>query len=195
MLALSTVNCSILKIINYCQLCNTQATLYTVILWLMCSCNFLRACTISKPFFTLMYNVLLPPMLCGCDLYIATPHCVHSLLNIANHNRLDNFSEPRNRESIKWDCTIVLQYIEFHLVPSRALSGRTIVRCSLFAYPPSALPSFLPSWSCSGSVIVLLFWRVCFSSCCFCKGLGLLRRLVGTFDTGNKRSRPIQQPL
>ena len=169
--------------------------MYTVILCLMRSCNSWRTCTISKLCFTLIYNVLLPPMLCGCDLHIATPHCVHSVLNIANHNRLDNFSEPRNRESIKWDCTIVLQYIEFHLVPSRALSGRTIVRCSLLAYPPSASPSFLSSWSSSGSVIVLLFWRVLFSTCCFRKGLDFLRRLVGPFDTGNKRSRPIQQPL
>ena len=178
------MNCAILK-----------TALYTVILCLMRSCNSWRACTISKLCFTLIYNVLLPPMLCGCDLHIATPHCIQSVLNIANHNRLDNSSEPRNRESIKWDCTIVLQYIEFHLVSSRALSGRTIVRCSLLAYPPSASPSFLSSWSSSGSVIVLLFWRVPFSTCCFCKGLDLLRRLVGPFDTGNKRSRPIQQPL
>ena len=161
----------------------------------MRSYNSWRACTISKLCFTLIYNVLLPPMLCGCDIHIVTPHCVQSVLKIANHNRLDNFSEPRNRESIKWDCTIVLQYIEFHLFPSRALSGRTIVRCSLLAYPPSASPSFLSSWFSSGSVIILLFWRVLFSTCCFPKGLGFLRRLVGHFDTGNKRSRPIQQPL
>ena len=143
MLALSTVSCPILKIINYCQLCNAQAALYTVILWLMRSCNSWRACTISKLCFILIYNVLLPPMFCGCDLHIATLHCIQSVLNIENHNRLDNFSELRNRESFKWDCTIVLQYIEFHLVPSRALGGRTIVRCSLLAYPPSALPSLL----------------------------------------------------
>ena len=178
------MNCAILKI-----------ALCIGILCLMRSCNSLRAWTISKTLFYIDIQFLLPPMFCGCDLHIATPHCVHSVLNIANHNRLDNFSEPRNRESIKWDCTIVLQYIEFHLVPSRALSGRTIVRCSLLAYPPSALPSFLSSWSSSGSMIVLLFWGVPFSPCCFCKGLDLLRRLVGTFDTGNKRSRPIQQPL
>ena len=157
MLAITTVNWPILKIISYCELCNTQADLYTVIFWLMRSCNSWRACTISKLCFTLIYNVLLPPMLCGYDLHIATPHCVHSVLNIANHNRLDNVSEPRNHESIKWDCTIVLQYIEFHLLPSRALSGRTIVRCSSLAYPPSASPSFLSSWSFSGSVIGLLF--------------------------------------
>ena len=161
----------------------------------MRSCNSWRACTISKLRFTLMYNVLLPAMLCGCDLHIATPHCIQSALNISNHNRLENSSHPRNRESIKWDCTIVLQYIEFHLVSSWTLSGKTIVRCSLLAYPPSASPSFLSSWSSSGSVIVLLFWRVSLSACCFYKGLDLLRRLVGPFDTGNKRFLPIQQPL
>ena len=154
MLALSTINCPILKIINYCQLCDAQADLYIIILWLMRSCNSWRACTISKLCFTLIYNVLLHPMLCGCDLHIATPHCIQSVLNIANHNRLENSSEPRNRESIKWDCTIVLQYIEFHLVSSRPLSGRTIVRCSLLAYPPSASPSFLSSWFSSGFVII-----------------------------------------
>ena len=172
-----------------------KTTSYTIILCLMRSCNSWRASPISKLYFTLIYNVLLPTMLCGLDIHVGTPHCVQSILNIANHNRLDNFSEPRNRESIKWDCTIVLQHIEFHLVPSRALSGRTIVRSSLLAYPPSALPSFLSSWSSSGSVIVLLFWRMPFSTCCFCKGLALLSRLVGPFDTGNKPSRPIQQPL
>ena len=135
-----------------------------------------------------------PNALC-CDLHIATPQCVQSIFNIANYNRLENSSQPRNRESIKWDCTIVLQYIESHLISSRPLSRRTIVRCSLLAYPPLASPSFLSSWSCSGSVIVLLFWRMSLSSCCFCKGLDLLRRLVGPFDTGNKWSRPIQQPL
>ena len=161
----------------------------------MWSCNSWRTCTISKLCIPLIYNVLLPPMLCGCNLHISTPHCVQSVLNIVNHNRLDNSSEPRNRGSIKWDCPIVLQYIEFHLVSSRALSGRTIIRYSLLAYPPSASPSFLSSSSSSGSVIVLLFWRVPFSTCCFCKGLDLVRRLVGPFDTGNKRTRPIQQPL
>ena len=156
-LALSIVNCPILKIINYCELYNTQDSFVHSNTLPYAEMQFLAACTISKLCFTLIYNVLLPPMLCGCDLYIATPHCIHSILNIANHNRLDNFSEARNCESIKRDCTIVLQYIEFHLVPSRALSGRTLVRCSLLAYPPSASPSFLSSWSSSGSVIVLLF--------------------------------------
>ena len=178
------MNCVILK-----------TALYTVILCLMRSFHSWRACTISRLCFTLIYNVLLPPMLCGCDLHIATPHCVQSVLNIANHNRLEKSSEPRNRESIKWDCTIVLQYIEFHLVSSRALSGRTIVRFSLLAYPPSASPSFLSSWSSSGSVIVLLFWRVYLSTCCFCKGLNLLRHLVESFNKGNKWYRPIKQPL
>ena len=126
------MNCVILK-----------TALYTVILCLMRSCNSRSACTISKLCFTFIHNVLLPTMLCGYDLHIATPHCVQLVLNIANHNGLDNSSEPRNRESIKWDCTIILLYIKFYLISSRALSGRTIVRCSLLAHPPYALPSFL----------------------------------------------------
>ena len=145
MLALTTVNYPILKIINYCELCNTKDSFVHSNTLPYAEQQFWRACTISKLCFTLIYNVLLPPMLCGCDLHIATLHCIQSVLNIANHNRLENSSEPRNRESIKWDCTIVLQYIEFHLVSSRASSGRTIVRCSLLAYPPSASSSFFSS--------------------------------------------------
>ena len=178
------MNCVILK-----------TTLYIVILCLTRSCNSWRACTISKLCFTLIYNVLSPATRCSYDLHIATPHCVQSELNIVNHNRLENSTEPINRESIKWGCAILLQYIEFHLVSSRPLSGRTIVRCFLLAYPPSASPSFLSSWSSSGSVIILLFWRVSLSTCCFYKGLDLLRCLLGPFDTGNKQSCPIQQPL
>ena len=195
MLALSTVNCAIFKIINHCELCNTQDNFahnntlpYAELQFLACMYD------LKTPFY-IDIQCLLPEMLCGCNLHIATPHCVQSVLKIANHNRLENSSEPRNPESIKWDCTIVLQYIEFHLVSSRSLSGRTIVRCSLLAYPPSASPLLLSSWYSSGSVIVLLFWRVSLSTFCFCKGLDLFRRLVGPFDTGNKQSCPIQQPL
>ena len=41
MLALSTVNCPILKVINYCELYNTQAALYTVILLTYAELQFL----------------------------------------------------------------------------------------------------------------------------------------------------------
>ena len=128
------MNCVILK-----------TALYTVILCLMRSCNSWRAWTISKLCFTLIYNVLLPPMFCGCDLHIATPHCVQSILNIENRNRLVNSSERRNGESIKWDCTIVLQYIEFHLVSSRALSGGPLLDAPCWRIHPLHSPhSFLP---------------------------------------------------
>ena len=145
MLALSTVNCPILKIIKYCELCNTQDNFAHSNTLPYACCNSWHACTISKLCFTLIYSVLLPAILCGCNLHIATPHCIQLVVNIANHNRLENSSDPRNRERIKWDCTIVLQYIEFHLVSSKALSWRTIVKFSLLAYPPSASPhSFFP---------------------------------------------------
>ena len=144
-LVLSTVSCPILKIIKYCELYNTQDNFVYSNTLPYAELQFLAYMYDLKTLFTLIYNVLLPAMLCGCNLHIATPHCIQPVLNIANHNRLENFSEPRNRESIKWDCTILLQYIDFHLVSSRALSRRTIVRCSLLAYPPSASPLFLSS--------------------------------------------------
>ena len=50
---------------------------------------------------------LLPPMLRGCDLHIATPHCVHSVGSITNHNRLDNF---QSQEIVKASSEIVQYY-------------------------------------------------------------------------------------
>ena len=63
--------------------------------------QFWRVCTISKRCFTLIYNVLLPAMLCGCNLQIATPHCVQLVLNIINHNRSENYSQLLH----KWWCS------------------------------------------------------------------------------------------
>ena len=105
LISLTIVNCVILKTASY-----------IVIFCLMQSYNSWRTCAISKLCFTLIYNVLLAAMLCGCDLHIATPYSVQSVLNIANHNRLENSSEPRNRESIKRYCTIILQLSELSII-------------------------------------------------------------------------------
>ena len=104
MFALSPVNCPILKIINYCELYNTQDSRVHSNTVPYAELQFLGACAISKLCFTLIYNVLSPPMLCGCDLHIATPHCVDSVLNITNHNRLDNF---QSQEIVKASSEIV----------------------------------------------------------------------------------------
>ena len=149
MLALSTANCPILNIINYYTSCNTQDRFVRNNTLSYAELQFLACMYDLKTLFYIDVQCFIARNSLWCDLHIATPHCVQSILNIANHNRLENSSEQRNRKSIKWDCTIVLQYIEFHLVSSWASSGRTIVRCSLLAYPPSASPSFLSSWSSS----------------------------------------------
>ena len=136
------MNCAILK-----------TPLYTIILCLMRSCNSWRTCTISKLCFTLIYNVLSPAMLCGCDLYIATPHCVQSVLKIANHNRLGNSSEPRNRESIKWDCAIVYSTLSSISSPLEPWTGGPLLdapywHTHLLQRPHSFLPGLPPGlWS------------------------------------------------
>ena len=145
MLALSAFNCPILKIINYYELCNTQDSFVHNNTLPYAELQFLACMYDVKTLFYIDIQCFVAAMFCGCDLHIATPHCIQSVLNIANHNRLDNSSEPRNRESIKWDCTIVLQHIEFHLVSSRPWAGGPLLDAPYWHIHPLHRPhSVLP---------------------------------------------------
>ena len=83
MLTLSTLNCAIPKIINYCEFYNTLDCLYTLILCLLLSCNSWSVCTISKLCCRLIYNALLSRAFFSCDSQhfnttfnsISTQHC------------------------------------------------------------------------------------------------------------------------
>ena len=90
-LVLSTVSCPILKIINYCELYNTQDNFVYSNTLPYAELQFLAYMYDLETLFYIDIQFLLPPMLCGCDIHIATPHCVHSVLSITNHNRLGNF--------------------------------------------------------------------------------------------------------
>ena len=122
-----------------------------------------------------------PQWLCGCNLHIATPYCVHSVLNITNHNRLDNF---QSQEIVKASSEIVQEYYNTSSSISSPLEpwvrGPLLDAPYWHLHPLHRPHSFLPR-SSSGSVIALLFWRVLFSTYCFCKGLDLLKTPCRTF--------------
>ena len=67
MLTLSTLNYGIPKIINYCELYNTQDRAYTLIFCLLLNCNSWHVSTISKLCFSLIYNALLSRAFSSCD--------------------------------------------------------------------------------------------------------------------------------